>query len=188
MNDFVGLPYEKPSKTSKKAAKSMVPHAPNQRQRIWEFLHERGGQGATCDEVEAALDIVHPSCSTRLLELRRMGRIEFAGERRKTRSGREAEVYVALEPLFWTDKRPGWPTPPHTKKLSYGQGFAAGVKDAAELIGALQRALRGLRREKSRYYPEGCWCEACIGNPMVTHHTTACLQAQRVMKDAEDES
>lgn len=188
MSDFVGLPYEKPSKTSKKAARSMVAHAPNQRQRIWEFIHEQGGQGATCDEVEAALDIVHPSCSTRILELRRMGRVEFAEERRKTRSGREAEVYVALEPLFWHDKRSGWPTPPHIKKLSYGQGFAAGVRDAAELIHRLQTALRGLRREKSRYYPDGCWCEACLNNPMYPDHTAACKMAQRVMKDAEDDS
>jgi predicted transcriptional regulator len=47
------------------------------------------GQGATCDEVEIA------TASARVVELRRAGLIRRTGERRPTRSGRNAWVYVA---------------------------------------------------------------------------------------------
>jgi hypothetical protein len=97
--------------TSKDAADSMIPHAPNQRQRVWEFIHGRGGFGATCDEVEMRLEMLHGSASTRLLELEHLGRVETAGAKRLTRSNREAMVYFAIEPDDWTDKRPNWPTP-----------------------------------------------------------------------------
>jgi len=182
MNDFVGLPYEKDSNESRAAAASMVAHAPNQRQRIWEFLNGRGG--ATCDQVELSLDIVHASASTRLLELRRQGRIKKSGTRR-TRSQRLAAVYVAVPRAEWTDGRPGWPTPGHVKRPTYGEGYTDGVNDAARLINAAGAALRGLRHEKNRAYPDGCWCDACLGNPMYPTHTAACKMAQEVMRYVE---
>jgi len=38
-----------------------------------------------------------------------------------------------------------------------------------------------LRREKSKAYPEGCWCDACLNNPNVTEHTKACKNAQTTL-------
>lgn len=46
----------------------------------------------TCEEIEAVTGISHQSCSARLSELRREGKIKIVGER-KTRSGSPASVY-----------------------------------------------------------------------------------------------
>jgi len=110
MSEYVGLPYSKGSDTSKAAAKSMVEPAKNQRYVIWDLIH-RCAYGATCQEIEKHLGICHQSCSTRLLELRQMGRLKYNGKKRKTDANREACVHVAVEPQDWTDKRAGWPTP-----------------------------------------------------------------------------
>jgi hypothetical protein len=111
---YAGLPYNPGSPTAKAAAESMVEKAKNMRQRAWEFIHERGGYGATIDEVNAGMGILN-SCATRVTELRRLGRIEATGFTRKTRSGRRAEIYVTVRPEDWTDKRPGWPCPPRPR-------------------------------------------------------------------------
>ena len=55
-----------------------------------------------------------------------------------------------------------------------------------ERVRALQNALWALCHEKGRYYPDGCWCEACRNNPMYPDHTEACKMAQRAMKEAGD--
>lgn len=53
--------------------------------------------GMTCDAVEAASGMSHQTCSARITELVTEGRIRDTGERRKTRSGRAARVYVAVK-------------------------------------------------------------------------------------------
>jgi hypothetical protein len=118
MSQYVGLPYSKNSKTSKAAAKSMVPHAPNQRQLVWEFVQKRGAYGATCEEAEIGLKMRHQSCSTRMQELRQLGRLKHVGLTRKTVANRQAEIHVAVDPADWTDKRPGWPTPTQAQRQS----------------------------------------------------------------------
>ena len=58
--------------------------------------------------------------------------------------------------------------------------------DAAhDRIKKLENVVWALCHEKGRYYPQGCWCEACHNNPMYPDHTEACKMAQRVMKDGE---
>lgn len=53
-----------------------------------------GVNGSTCDEVEYSLALTHQCASARVRELVRKGRLSDSGERRRTRSGRTARVYV----------------------------------------------------------------------------------------------
>jgi DNA adenine methylase len=71
------------------------------RARVLVEIRERCG--ATCDEVEEALDLRHQTASARVNELCSDGKIVDSGERRKTRSGRAAIVWResdALEPVL----------------------------------------------------------------------------------------
>ena len=86
------LPYVKGSETSKAAAESMIDHAPSVRRRIWEFLLQQGGCGATDDEIEVALGLSHQPASARRNALVRDGGAAPANFRRPTRSGRLAQV------------------------------------------------------------------------------------------------
>jgi hypothetical protein len=85
--------------TSKAAAVKARPRAGSARVAIVEWVAERGELGATCDEVEAALGLSHQSCSARFNELKstKFGRLLVAtGEKRNTRSGSPAMVYVTV--------------------------------------------------------------------------------------------
>lgn len=57
-------------------------------------LFERGGYGATDDEMEIYLDMRHQTASARRRDLVIAGLVKESGERRKTRSGRTANVWV----------------------------------------------------------------------------------------------
>src|SRR5262245_14669904 len=63
------------------------------RRNIFSFIAARGEHGATCDEVEAELDLRHQTCSARIRELVLAGAIFDSGIRRLTRSRRSARVY-----------------------------------------------------------------------------------------------
>jgi hypothetical protein len=104
------LPYTPGSVTSKAAAKSMVAPAKNLRQRVWRFIASQGDYGATSDEINVHLGIPN-SCTTRVTELVRLGRIVRTKDTRPTRSGRAAHIHKAVPKDDWKDKRPGWPTP-----------------------------------------------------------------------------
>jgi N6-adenosine-specific RNA methylase IME4 len=65
------------------------------RSRVLVEIRERGG--ATCDEVEVALDLRHQTASARVNELLNDGLISDSGLRRHTRSGRAATVWVLAE-------------------------------------------------------------------------------------------
>lgn len=49
--------------------------------------------GQTCEELEEFLQMKHQTCSARISELLKMGKIVDTGERRLTRSGKKARVY-----------------------------------------------------------------------------------------------
>jgi len=59
------------------------------------YIERQGMSGATCDEIEAALNIRHQTASARVSELKEEARIHQAPFRRKTRSGRSAAVYLS---------------------------------------------------------------------------------------------
>lgn len=69
----------------------------NTRQRILQLLQDKDWHdcpGMMCEELEQWLKLSHQSCSARLSELRREGKIKIVGER-KTRSGSPASIYKA---------------------------------------------------------------------------------------------
>lgn len=82
------------TETSAQAALSMEKAAPAIRERVLDFITARGMNGATADEVEAALCGRHQTISARVNELARAMAIVPLGNR-KTRSGRSAIVWVA---------------------------------------------------------------------------------------------
>ena len=88
-------PFSEPT-TSFEAAESLK--APeNIREIVFIFVHTCRSRGATCEEVEKALNLKHQTASARLWELCGNGkhdkRIIKTEERRKTTSGRFARVY-----------------------------------------------------------------------------------------------
>lgn len=91
--------------TSIAAAESHTPeNAKNLRAKVYAFIALRsvaggiGQRGATSDEAEAVLKLSHQTCSARFNELRNAGLIVDSGDRRATRSGRKAAVYIVPEP------------------------------------------------------------------------------------------
>jgi hypothetical protein len=82
--------------TSNAAAVSISGAAGALRARVLHVITELGG--ATCDEVECVTDLKHQTASARVYELHTRGKIVDSGERRATRSGRDAIVWVVPEP------------------------------------------------------------------------------------------
>lgn len=88
------VPHVRGSETSKAAAESMRGHAQSIEERVMAYIEERGEHGATCDEVEIDLNLSHQTASARFSKLKRVGRIVATGKKRKTRSGRGANVMM----------------------------------------------------------------------------------------------
>jgi DNA-binding transcriptional ArsR family regulator len=86
-------PFRKGIDTSEAAAKSMVRAAPRQRLLVLSHIAEHS-DGRTYDEVCAGLNMKPPSVCPRLKELADGGLIKDTGNRRKTRSGRPARIYM----------------------------------------------------------------------------------------------
>ena len=94
--DWTGYPHEpgfvKGSKTSRAAADSIRPES--LRGRVLAAVCAAGTTGKTCDEIEVEFGGRHQSISARLRELALLGHIVDTGRERRTRSGRNAVVYV----------------------------------------------------------------------------------------------
>jgi hypothetical protein len=89
-------PRARGSDTSSDAADSIEPIAPLLRERVLNIIKTAGPMGLTCDECEAVLGMRHQTVSARVTELRNETRIVDSGQRRPTRSGRKATVWVAV--------------------------------------------------------------------------------------------
>lgn len=89
------VPYVKGSDTSRAAAESMRPHVSEIERAVLLFVGSYL-KGVTCDEVEFCLRMAHQTASARIKGLRDKGLIKHSGMKRKTRSGREAHVYVVV--------------------------------------------------------------------------------------------
>lgn len=90
--EFKALPpFARDYETSREAALSVYETAPTLRARVWRHLRETGG--ATEEETEAALGLAGNTCRPRIWELRKAGMVEDSGDRRSTRSGRQAVVW-----------------------------------------------------------------------------------------------
>lgn len=64
----------------------------NYRQKIFDFIKERGG--ATCDEVEQGLGLRHQTASCFIRFLTQDTLLRDSGDRRRTRAGRNAIVWM----------------------------------------------------------------------------------------------
>ena len=62
--------------------------------RIFNYIKRRPKRGATTDEVEGALGLLHQTASARINEMRDWGLLRETGIRRPTRTGRPANVYA----------------------------------------------------------------------------------------------
>jgi hypothetical protein len=92
---FLFPPYARGSDTSHDAAKSMASHAGTIRGRVLEYIRTFCDNGATCDQCELDLGLSHQTTSARINELRNLALIVDSGKRRKTRSGRNAVVWIS---------------------------------------------------------------------------------------------
>ncbi len=90
-------PYVSGSDTSREAAESVRVDARTYRGMVLAYLRGRGREGSTTDEAEVALGLRHQTCSPRFRELADAAFIIETARKRKTRSGRNAKVYVAIE-------------------------------------------------------------------------------------------
>lgn len=89
-------PSVRSSDTSKDAARAMEPHLGRLEARVLYWIKAAYTRGATCDEVEGFSGLLHTTTSARIRRLAQIGRIVDSGERRKTRSGRNAVVWKVV--------------------------------------------------------------------------------------------
>lgn len=95
-------PFAVGSDTSEEAAMAIEGDLAHLERVVYAEFLKSGAGGATCDEIERRLGMRHQTCSARVHALDRGAAIVDSGERRKTRSGRRAAVYVAAP--FLTDE------------------------------------------------------------------------------------
>lgn len=94
------LPPHNRTATSTAAAVAITHDAPRLRQLVYEYIASRWTHGATDQECQLALRLSSQTQGPRRVELARSGHVEDSGERRATRSGRKAIVWVATGKLF----------------------------------------------------------------------------------------
>jgi len=91
-----GVPHNG-TDTSIAAAKSQSGKATVDRIKIFELIKSCGDQGCTCDEAETRLGMLHQTASARIRDLHKLHIIRDSGDRRKTRTGRSARVYIVTK-------------------------------------------------------------------------------------------
>lgn len=89
----MGIPHNN-TDTSIAAANSKRGSAVTDRRVIFDHIEKAGAVGCTCDAIEGQLSMLHQTVSARLKDLRDSGSIIDSGQRRKTRTGRDARVYI----------------------------------------------------------------------------------------------
>ena len=95
-------PAHNGTETSKAAAKAIKPSANAIARKVLSYV-AASPQGATCDEVEAVLDLKHQTCSARFTDLSKCEppylikcqQPDGSYLKRKTRSGTSAFVWIA---------------------------------------------------------------------------------------------
>ena len=90
-------PHVAGSKTSKAAASEISPYLGRLQACVFDYIASRGPLGATDQEVQEALSIDSSTQRPRRYELANKGLIRQAGIKRKTKSGRKAQVWIAVQ-------------------------------------------------------------------------------------------
>jgi CRP-like cAMP-binding protein len=80
--------------TSNEAAKAIEPVAQRQRDMLYEYVCDQYMLGTTNQEAEVALGMPAQTITPRMGELRKEGLVTDSGEKRLTRSGRKAIVWI----------------------------------------------------------------------------------------------
>lgn len=91
---YDGTPPHSDLSTSFEAAQEIKQHIPTMQEEVLDVVELAQFYGCTDDEVELQLRKSPSSLRPRRRELVLLGRIVDSGERRKTRSGRTAKVWV----------------------------------------------------------------------------------------------
>ena len=94
-NLYNGTPPHSNDNTSREAAESMRPHVSKLAERVLTYIASRWN-GATEWEASQALGMLHQTCSARCRELKLRGLVVWNGEKRKTGTGRNAQVLVRV--------------------------------------------------------------------------------------------
>lgn len=94
---FGRAPFAAGSDTSASAADAIAPTAGRLRAAVLEYLRSRGEHGATDNEIQAALAMHSNTEGPRRYELVEAGLVRRSDQRRPTRSGRPAVVWVAAD-------------------------------------------------------------------------------------------
>lgn len=89
---YGGLPPHVNQDTSRDAARSIKDDANTIRANVRMLIAQ--STGLTCDEVEMKTGLSHQTASARIRELALLGDIKDSAQRRPTRSGRKAIVWV----------------------------------------------------------------------------------------------
>jgi len=95
--ETINAPYVKHSDTSKAAARQIEDYSPTLRHRVYQYVLSKGEYGATDDEICTDLQITHRTGTARRRELELIDAVYKTDQRRQTRSGRTAGVYVAAQ-------------------------------------------------------------------------------------------
>ncbi len=90
---YDGAPPRSDPETSAEAAESVREVSGRLRRRVFEAI-ECSTVGATDDEIEVWLGLPHQTVNARRRELVLLGRIVDSGDRRQTRQGRRAKVWI----------------------------------------------------------------------------------------------
>lgn len=94
--DIFTAPYIRHSISSLEAAESIKPKRQPLQAQVLAYLKRRGGLGATDEECQIALGLNPSTQRPRRIELVEAGLIVEADFQRKTRSGRNASVWIAI--------------------------------------------------------------------------------------------
>lgn len=89
-------PFVAGSATSFSAAKRAEKKLNADCKRVLDFIKSKGGHGATGDEIEVALGMLHQTQGARKRDLEKAGLIVTTERTRPTRTGAAAKVIVAL--------------------------------------------------------------------------------------------
>ena len=93
---YDGRPPAETSPTSRTAGDSVAGRSGSLRATVLRLIRITGPNGLTDDDLERAMGIRHQTVSARRRELVLLGEVKDSGRARKTSSGRQATVWVAV--------------------------------------------------------------------------------------------
>jgi predicted transcriptional regulator len=100
-------------------------------------------QPRTVDELMRDMGLTHSTCSARVNQLMRAGWIRDSGDRRFTRSLRDAIVWVACEQQLERDDRPGPTRAEMHRRIMAALAVSESSTDRSESLERIAAILRG---------------------------------------------